>query len=235
MNKLIDTANTSFNQASCEGTGLDGLHSVNNWLNKGYTLFKCENLSINFDDKVLIKSNNLKKVYELDYTVIPQLMLFEALQNNINLDEFLERAETGKPTLSQSKYKLADKQKTIIDDRQVLTSKEYLKLNIIEALKELQDDNRIFTQLLSILSSDKSDIYQIKVNKETELFVKFEELSKLGFSDIKQVKDNKLRLSISLKKSQTAFTEAIILGYVVESTTLNSDMASLNIVMLDKQ
>lgn len=234
MSKLINITNTSFNLPSCEGTGLDGLHSVNNWLNKGYTLFKQEDLSVNFDDKVIVKSDKLKKVYQLDYTVIPQLMLFEALQNSLDLDDFLERAEAGKPTLSQSKYKQSDKQKTIIDNKQVLSSKEYLKLNIIEALKDIKEDDKIFNDLLSILDADKFDVYQTKLNKELELFVKFEELSKLRFTDIKQLKDNKLSLSIALKDSPKGLSESILLGYVVESTSLSSDMTCLNITMLDK-
>jgi len=236
MNKIIDKSNNSFNMPSCNGTGLNGLHSVSSYMNKGYTLFESDNMTFSFEENNLfVSSNSLIKDYCLDYKVLPQLILFEALQNNLNLDEFLERAMHGKPSLSQTNYKQDTKQKTIVDTTQVLTSKEYLKLNVIEALKDLKDDNVIFTQFLSLLDSDKFDVYQTKINKETELFVKFEELSKLKFTDIKQLKDNRLSLNISLKDSQKGLTESILLGYIVESTTLNHSDMTLNIVMIDKQ
>lgn len=236
MKIIIDKSNTSFNLPSCNGTGLDGLHSSNNWLNKGYRLFKEENMQFSFEaNNLFISSDNLLKDYCIDYKVLPQLIMFEALQNGINLDEYLERAMNGKPSLSQTNYKNDNKQKTIIDDKQVLTSKEYLKLNIIETLKELKEDDRVFSELLSVLSSDKFDVYQTKVKKETELLVKFEELSKLKFTDIKQLKDNRLSATISLKDNHKGLTEAIVLGYIVESTILNHNDMTLNIVMIDKQ
>lgn len=232
--KIIDKTNTSFNLPSCDGTGLDGLHSSNNWLNKGYKLFKEENLQVSFEEQnIFVSSDTLKKDYCLSYNVIPQLMLFEALQNSINLDEFLERAMSDKPTLSQFKYKQTDKQKTITDKKQLLSAKEYLKLNLIEIIKELEEDNGIFTTLDYLLPLDIKAVYDNKLLKEKELYAKYKELTDLNFFDIKLLEDTRLSCSIKFKDSDEALTGAIKKGYKVETTEFKPDM-TLSIIMTDK-
>ena len=182
-------------------------------------------LMVGYDDKSSLDINGLAKLWSEGY-VIPT-------QRNI-----AQRGTAAKPILIPSK--------------QVLTAREYKEGNIrIADIDNLQlfdevavllsRSNTTKQELLDfcfnlrdkLFSADKIEVYEIKIAQELELAKKYEGLTLVGFTDIKQLSDNLISGIVPASQAGTAIPELANLGYTLKSSNFNASDFTITVTFSD--
>jgi hypothetical protein len=198
--KKINQDNVAFAIQSAIGTGSDGLHAKNSWLDKGFNLFKNGlTIELNQDNSTFKLSNDLS--YTVKNDVLACMALFESIQGKgESIESILSSASQG--YLSKSQLNFANRElkenKTVltIKSDDVLTSKEYKERNENllykrrdDILNLIKDDTFFSTDFIDDVINNYvshkfkenfEEVYLIKLDKEEKLAKRFEGLKELG-------------------------------------------------------
>ena len=214
-NETINNTNNAFRAQSAIGSGIDGLHANNSWLNAGVKAFD-DGLTVDVVDNGFNYHYDSNSYFVSNALAIQTTMYqpLQALPKNPNaIKEFLAMLASGYGSPAQAQFKSAStskvKENPLVRTNANLTSIQYkencVKLGLdnknLESIIDLVDSITGITSsttksdLIDLLESFKSvfinpeqeQIFKVKFEDERVAAIKFEALTSNSFSNIRSL------------------------------------------------
>jgi len=214
-NETINNTNNAFRAQSAIGSGIDGLHANNSWLNAGVKAFD-DGLTVDVVDNGFNYHYDSNSYFVSNALAIQTTMYqpLQALPKNPNaIKEFLAMLSSGYGSPAQAQFKSAStskaKENPLVTTNANLTANQYkvncIKLGLdnknLESIIDLVDSITGITasttkaDLISLLDSfkslfinpDQEQTYKVKFEDERVAAIKFEALTANLFTNIRPV------------------------------------------------